>query len=173
MPTARYSRPMDLYAAYLGGPLDDGRMGEGHEVVLVVAADRAEAEARAVAKWQGAPPGHLDALERIVRVDGYEVTLTRQREAATARRRPRRDGDVQLSERNVLGGELEPCGTDPLTGFYRDGCCSTGPDDLGSHTVCAVVTPSSSTTSARSATTCRRRCRSTGSPAWCPATGGA
>lgn len=43
-------------------------------------------------------------------------------------------------ERNVLGGELEVCGTDPLTGFYRDGCCDTGPQDLGSHTVCAVVT---------------------------------
>jgi uncharacterized protein len=43
-------------------------------------------------------------------------------------------------ERNVLGTELEPCGTDPLTGFYRDGRCSTGPDDLGSHTVCAVMT---------------------------------
>lgn len=42
--------------------------------------------------------------------------------------------------RNVLGGALEPCGTDPITGFYRDGCCSTGPEDLGSHTVCAVVT---------------------------------
>jgi uncharacterized protein (DUF2237 family) len=41
---------------------------------------------------------------------------------------------------NVLGGELEPCGTDPLTGFFRDGCCSTGPEDVGSHTVCAVVT---------------------------------
>ncbi len=39
----------------------------------------------------------------------------------------------------MLGGELEPCGTDPLTGFYRDGCCSTGPEDAGSHTVCAVV----------------------------------
>ena len=36
--------------------------------------------------------------------------------------------------------ELEPCGTDPMTGFYRDGCCSTGPEDLGSHTICAVVT---------------------------------
>lgn len=45
-----------------------------------------------------------------------------------------------MSERNVLGGELEPCGTDPMTGFYRDGCCSTGPEDLGSHTICAVVT---------------------------------
>jgi uncharacterized protein len=42
-------------------------------------------------------------------------------------------------ERNVLGGVLEPCGTEPMTGFYRDGCCSTGPDDIGSHTVCAVV----------------------------------
>ena len=45
-----------------------------------------------------------------------------------------------MADRNVLGGELEPCGTDPLTGFYRDGCCSTGPEDLGSHTICAVVT---------------------------------
>lgn len=35
---------------------------------------------------------------------------------------------------------MEPCGTDPMTGFYRDGCCSTGPEDLGSHTICAVVT---------------------------------
>jgi uncharacterized protein (DUF2237 family) len=43
-------------------------------------------------------------------------------------------------DRNVLGGELEVCGTDPLTGFYRDGCCTTGPEDLGSHTVCAVAT---------------------------------
>jgi uncharacterized protein (DUF2237 family) len=41
---------------------------------------------------------------------------------------------------NVLGGELEPCGTDPLTGFYRDGCCNTGAEDAGVHTVCAVVT---------------------------------
>lgn len=46
----------------------------------------------------------------------------------------------RTTERNVLGGELEPCGTDPMTGFFRDGCCSTGPEDLGSHTVCAVMT---------------------------------
>ncbi len=45
-----------------------------------------------------------------------------------------------MSERNVLGGELEHCGDDPVTGFYRDGCCNTGPEDLGSHTICAVVT---------------------------------
>jgi uncharacterized protein len=47
-----------------------------------------------------------------------------------------------VTERNVLGGELEPCGTDPMTGFFRDGCCNTGPEDLGSHTICAVVTAS-------------------------------
>jgi hypothetical protein len=44
-----------------------------------------------------------------------------------------------VAERNVLGGGLEPCGTDPVTGFYRDGCCSTGSEDLGRHTICAVV----------------------------------
>ena len=71
---------MDLYAAYLGGPLDGGRMGEGHEVVLVVAADRAEATARALGKWRGAPPGHLDALECVHRVDGYTVTLAKSDE---------------------------------------------------------------------------------------------
>lgn len=43
-------------------------------------------------------------------------------------------------ELNVLGGPLEECGSDPVTGFYRDGCCSSGPEDVGSHTVCAVVT---------------------------------
>jgi hypothetical protein len=41
---------------------------------------------------------------------------------------------------NVLGTELQPCSTDPVTGFYRDGCCNTGADDDGVHTVCAVVT---------------------------------
>ena len=44
------------------------------------------------------------------------------------------------SARNVLGGELAPCSMDPLTGFYRNGCCETGPHDLGLHTVCAVMT---------------------------------
>jgi len=43
-------------------------------------------------------------------------------------------------ERNVQGNPLEECGTDPVTGFYRDGCCNTGPDDVGRHTVCAVMT---------------------------------
>ncbi|MEI2826468.1 MAG: DUF2237 domain-containing protein [Dermatophilaceae bacterium] len=45
-----------------------------------------------------------------------------------------------MAQRNVLGGELDSCGTDPLTGFYRDGLCACGPEDVGSHTICAVVT---------------------------------
>lgn len=40
---------------------------------------------------------------------------------------------------NVLGGPLQECSGDPVTGFYRDGCCNTDPGDFGSHTVCAVV----------------------------------
>ena len=45
-----------------------------------------------------------------------------------------------MTDRNVLGGELEPCGFDPVTGWYRDGCCKTDDADVGSHTICAVVT---------------------------------
>ena len=41
---------------------------------------------------------------------------------------------------NVLGQPLAPCSTDPLTGFYRNGCCDTGAEDAGSHTVCVIVT---------------------------------
>lgn len=51
----------------------------------------------------------------------------------------RGDTDV-MSERNVLGDALEPCGMDPVTGFFRDGCCRPDPDGMGSHLVCAVVT---------------------------------
>jgi len=42
--------------------------------------------------------------------------------------------------KNVLGGELESCSLEPVTGFFRNGCCETGPHDLGLHTVCAVMT---------------------------------
>ena len=45
-----------------------------------------------------------------------------------------------MDQLNVMGTELELCSLEPLTGFYRDGYCNTGPDDLGSHTVCVVVT---------------------------------
>ena len=41
---------------------------------------------------------------------------------------------------NVLGTDLQPCSLDPLTGFYRDGCCNTGGDDAGVHVVCALMT---------------------------------
>lgn len=45
-----------------------------------------------------------------------------------------------LMPNNVLGTELQPCSDDPLTGFYRDGCCRTGADDVGLHVVCARMT---------------------------------
>jgi hypothetical protein len=48
--------------------------------------------------------------------------------------------DPNQCDRNVLGGALQPCSLDPMTGFYRTGCCETGPDDQGSHTVCVRVT---------------------------------
>lgn len=48
---------------------------------------------------------------------------------------PRRDDAY-----NVLGEFLSPCSNDPLTGFFRDGCCNTGPEDFGRHVICAQVT---------------------------------
>jgi uncharacterized protein (DUF2237 family) len=42
--------------------------------------------------------------------------------------------------KNVLGDELMPCSIEPLTGFYRDACCNTGPEDLGLHVVCSEMT---------------------------------
>jgi uncharacterized protein (DUF2237 family) len=49
--------------------------------------------------------------------------------------------DATMSDaKNVLGGELETCGTAPATGFYRNGCCDTGADDIGVHAVCARMT---------------------------------
>jgi uncharacterized protein len=45
-----------------------------------------------------------------------------------------------MIERNALGGDLEACSVAPLTGWFRDGSCRTGPDDIGSHTICAVMT---------------------------------
>ena len=47
---------------------------------------------------------------------------------------------MKLPSLNVLGQPLEPCSTAPVTGFFRDGCCNTGPHDRGLHTVCAVMT---------------------------------
>lgn len=49
-------------------------------------------------------------------------------------------GGKRPTQRNVLGGELASCSVEPVTGFFRDGCCNTSPEDAGSHTVCAVMT---------------------------------
>ena len=78
-----------------------------------------------------------------------------------------------VTERNVLGEELQPCGTDPITGFYRDGCCNTGPEDLGSHTVCAVVTAEFLEHQRSIGNDLAPRCPSSASPVWSPATAGA
>lgn len=48
--------------------------------------------------------------------------------------------DPREHARNVLGERLQSCSEAPVTGFYRDGCCNTGPDDFGRHTVCALMT---------------------------------
>ncbi|GAC1337127.1 MAG: DUF2237 domain-containing protein [Acetobacteraceae bacterium] len=53
---------------------------------------------------------------------------------------PLDDAGSPRRARNVLGGALELCSLDPRTGFTRSGCCETGPDDVGSHTVCAEMT---------------------------------
>ena len=53
---------------------------------------------------------------------------------------PESEPPAEPTELNVLGDPLEPCGIDPVTGFYRDGTCRSGPEDVGSHTVCAVMT---------------------------------
>ena len=77
-----------------------------------------------------------------------------------------------MAARTCWGEELEPCGGDPVTGFYRDGCCNTGPEDVGSHTICAVVTEEFLAISGESVTTCSPPCPASASPAssprrWC------
>jgi len=53
---------------------------------------------------------------------------------------PRGIGHGRSPSRNVFGEQLESCSTNPITGFFRNGCCDTGPEDAGSHTVCVIVT---------------------------------
>jgi len=50
------------------------------------------------------------------------------------------DGFRRVASRNVFGEPLQSCSIKPMTGFFRNGCCDTGPEDAGSHTVCVVVT---------------------------------
>ncbi|MBV8462042.1 MAG: DUF1543 domain-containing protein [Acidimicrobiales bacterium] len=76
-----------LYAAYLGGIMPGNRMGEDHEVVLVVADDGTEARQRARSKWGGLGRAHVDALQCVEMVDGFAVRLE-----------PAGDGDRLLLE---------------------------------------------------------------------------
>ena len=66
---------MHLYAAFLGGELTVGRMGEDHELVFVVAADMADARKSATKNWGGAGRAHVDALTQLDAIDGYAITL--------------------------------------------------------------------------------------------------
>ena len=72
---------MDLYVVYLGGPLAPGRIGEDHEVVLVIAEDEPDARKKAKAKWRGDDRTHIDAVARIGVVDGYRVSVAPTDEA--------------------------------------------------------------------------------------------
>ena len=82
----------------------------------------------------------LTCLARFAqRLKGFAPWQVRAVATQTLREARNRDAFLQRGNR-VLGGRLESCSDDPLTGFYRDGCCSTGPEDVGSHTVCAVMT---------------------------------
>jgi hypothetical protein len=64
-------------------------------------------------------------------LDENGVRMLRDERSERGRRPP--------APRNVFGEPLEICSIKPMTGFYRDGCCDTGPEDVGSHTVCAVM----------------------------------
>jgi hypothetical protein len=72
-----------LYAAFLGGDLETGRMGEDHEVVFVVAEDALSARRAAKAKWGGSGRPHVDALTRLVMVDGYGIDLAERGDGDT------------------------------------------------------------------------------------------
>ena len=92
----------------------------------------------------GRPKLHALAITRPALRGRIELRLAGRRTVEPGRASADSGGPgdtAGMSERNVLGGALEPCGFDPVTGCHRDGCCRTGPEDLGSHTICAVVTP--------------------------------
>ena len=94
----------------------------------------------------GSTPGSPRSARRAAERYRARASHSNQRSPARDGARVGRAGShvlrdtAAVNDRNVLGGELEPCGHDPVTGFYRDGCCNTGPEDRGSHTICAVVT---------------------------------
>jgi hypothetical protein len=78
---------MHLFSVFLGGPVAPGRMGEDHEVVFVVASGPDQAKGLARSKWRGMGRAHIDAVQRIDQVDGYQLSLT-----------PAADGDGDRTE---------------------------------------------------------------------------
>ena len=82
-------------------------------------------------------------------------------------------GGRPSSPRNVLGDRLDVCSMEPKTGFFRDGCCNTSREDVGSHTVCAVMTAEFLGFPNLAAMIFRRRCPNSAFPASGPATAGA
>jgi Domain of Unknown Function (DUF1543) len=73
----------ELYVVYLGGDLAPGRLGEDHEVVLVVARDLPEARRAARAKWSGLGRAHVDAVRPVTVIDGYRIQLEATTEQET------------------------------------------------------------------------------------------
>jgi hypothetical protein len=86
---------VDLYAVYLGGDLAPGRMGEDHEVVFVVADDLRDARRRAKQKWAGSSTPHIDAVQRLDAIDGFEIEL-------------RQDPSSGRADRTLLDTEYDP-----------------------------------------------------------------
>lgn len=85
--------------------------------------------------WHAAPPAQVAVL-----TDSSDCSpAVRPQRSATSATVARPHMQV-VTIHNVLGEPLQECGRDPLTGFYRTGCCETGPDDVGTHVVCAVMT---------------------------------
>ena len=74
------------------------------------------------------------------RVGPLESSISGCYSGPCSTRHPKKAGSGRAPSINVLGGALQPCSTEPLTGFYRDGCCNTGREDVGLHTVCVVLT---------------------------------
>ena len=96
---------------------------------------------------------------------GFQTAMLRD-DSGNGGRRP-------SAPRNVLGDRLEVCSISPMTGFFRDGCCDTGREDIGSHTVCAVMTARFSSSPNPAATIFRHRCRNSAFAASSPAIVGA
>lgn len=76
---------LKLFVVYLGGKVAEGRMGEDHEVVVVVAGDAPAARKAAKAKWSGIGDPHVDAVQEVDVVDGFQIKLS---PAATPDRAP-------------------------------------------------------------------------------------